>query len=102
MRLWTAIRDLFRTNAPRFEIHDPNVHRLANVATIEIGNVERALRQSRRMSQRDGRCEEIEEKIKEAERLTSEMHDLIRSRNTDPDDGLLSGMDRRIERGDKT
>ncbi len=94
--IFRAILKLFRPDAPEDrEAHDKKVHTLNNVAQIELGNVARAARQSRRMMQREGRSEELEEMIAEARRLASEMHAVIRSGTDDPDDGLMKGMDER-------
>jgi 3-methyladenine DNA glycosylase/8-oxoguanine DNA glycosylase len=91
--LFKAIKDLFTAPAIPEEIHDENVHRLRNVATITLGEVERALRHSRKLAQQVGKPEEIEAKVSELRRLTGDMHKIIRGNDTDPDDGLMRGMD---------
>lgn len=98
--IFRAILSLFRPAVlSDTKAHDDNVHRLINVAQIEIGNVERAARQSRRMMQRDGRSEELEEKIAEARRLAADMAQMVRSdKRAEAEDGvdrLIEGMDER-------
>lgn len=91
--LFKAIRDLFTAPAIPEEIHDENVHRLRNVATIALGEVDRALRHSRKLSQQVGKPEEIEAKVSELRKLQGDMHKIIKGAEFDPDDGLMRGMD---------
>jgi hypothetical protein len=91
--IWRAIRDLFVEPTIPPEIHDENVHRLRNVATITLGGVDRALRHSRKLSQQVGKPEEIDAKVSELRKLQGEMHKIIKGAEFDPDDGLMRGMD---------
>lgn len=91
---WQAIRDLFVSPTVPEEIHDENVHRLRNVATVSLGNVERALRHSQKLAQQVGAPEEITAKLNELHKLKDDMHKIVQGHEYDPDDGLLRGMDK--------